>query len=279
MIDLDPQASLTFSFIKPEEWKDEIAPSQTIKNWFQPTGSRSKKKGDEVKFEDLIIRPAVASKIIEKNDGELNLVSSHLDLINVDLELATQLGGANMTQVKESFLKVHTRLMDGINQLDEKDYDYIFIDCPPNFNIVTKNAIVASDFILIPAKPDYLSTMGIDYLKKSLDKLVKEYNEYCEVDGETKDEDKIDPKILGVIFTMVQFYNNQPIAASRPFIKQTRQLGMEVFKEYVRENKSVFSGAPVFGVPVVLGTDKQQIVDELKKVATEFEDRIEEYEE
>ena len=66
MIDLDPQASLTFSFIKPEEWKDEIAPSQTIKNWFQPTGSRSKKKGDEVKFEDLIIRACLKTNVNNK---------------------------------------------------------------------------------------------------------------------------------------------------------------------------------------------------------------------
>ena len=278
MIDLDPQASLTFSFIKPEEWKDHIAPSKTIKNWFQPTGSRSKKK-EEVKFEDLIIEPVATSKIIRENGGELKLVSSHLDLINVDLELATKLGGANMTQVKESFLKVHTRLMDGLNQLNEDEYDYIFIDCPPNFNIVTKNAIVASDFILIPAKPDYLSTMGIDYLKKSLDKLVKEYNEYCEVDDEINDEDKINPQILGVIFTMVQFYDNKPIAALRPFIKQTKQLGMEVFEGYIRENKSIFSSAPVYGVPVVLGTDKPQIVEELEIVVSEFEDKIDKYEE
>lgn len=280
MIDLDPQASLTFSFIKPEEWKDAIAPERTIKNWFQPTRSRGKKKDmEEVKFENLIIEPSATSDIIKSKGGNLGLISSHLDLINVDLELATQLGGANMTQVKESFLKVHTRLKEGINQLEKEDYDYIFIDCPPNFNIVTKNAIVASDFILIPAKPDYLSTMGIDYLKKSLDKLVREYNEYCGADGVIDDDDRIDPKILGVIFTMVQFYGEQPIAASRPFIKQTKRLGMDVFDDYVRENKSIFSNAPVYGIPVVLGTDKPHIVEELENVTSEFEKRIEEHEE
>lgn len=282
MIDLDPQASLTFSFIKPEEWKDEIAPSKTIKNWFQPPRSRKKKKDEyeiEVNFEDLIIEPSATAEIIRNNGGGLKLVSSHLDLINVDLELATKLGGANLVQAKERFLKVHSRLMEGINQLDEDEYDYIFIDCPPNFNIVTKNAIVASDFILIPAKPDYLSTMGIDYLKKSLDKLVKEYNEYCEVDEENGIEDKIDPQILGVIFTMVQFYNNRPIAALRQFIRQTGKLKMDVFSGYVRENKTIFSSAPVYGVPVVLGNDKPQIVEELKSVASEFEGKIEKYEE
>ena len=84
------------------------------------------------------------------------LVASHLGLINVDLELATELGVATLKQSKENFLKVHKRLSDGLSEIDHEDFDSILIDCPPNFNIVTKTAIVASDKILIPAKPDYL---------------------------------------------------------------------------------------------------------------------------
>lgn len=132
MIDLDPQASLTFSFIKPEEWREHIASTQTIKNWFN-----TKKK--EVAFADLIIEPLKAKSY---TTGKLHLISSHLELINVDLELATKLGGANLQQAKENFIKVHRRLITGISQIDPNLYDLILIDCPPNFNIVTKNAIV-----------------------------------------------------------------------------------------------------------------------------------------
>ena len=56
----------------------------------------------------------------------------------------------------------------GLLEIKNDEIDVVLIDCPPNFNIVTKNAIVASDAILIPAKPDYLSTLGIDYLQRSL---------------------------------------------------------------------------------------------------------------
>ena len=56
-----------------------------------------------------------------------------MDLINVDLELATQLGGANLQQAKHNFIKVHKRLVDGINEIDNGEYDLILIDCPPNF--------------------------------------------------------------------------------------------------------------------------------------------------
>lgn len=270
MIDLDPQASLTFSFMKPDEWKENIASIKTIKNWFTP----SKKK--DVLFSDLIIEPKNAKGCIEGN-GVLHLISSHLELINVDLELATKLGGANLQQAKENFIKVHRQLLKGIQQVDSNAYDLILIDCPPNFNIVTKNAIVASDYILIPAKPDYLSTLGIDYLKKSLDKLVKEYNEYCEVEHEDGEEDtiKINPGIMGVLFTMVQFYGGEPISATRPFIAQTKKLGIPVFKNYFRENKTLYADAPQYGIPVVLNkSSRKGIIEEIEKFVTEFEKKI-----
>ena len=271
MIDLDPQASLTFSFLKPDEWKKKVADKHTIKNWF----SDSKKIRTE-RFEDLIITPYTVKDSLE-NKGKLDLVSSHLELINVDLELATKLGGANMTQVKEQFIKVHHRLLDGINQLPDDAYDIILIDCPPNFNIVTKNAIVASDYILIPAKPDYLSTMGIDYLKNSLDKLVKEYNEYVSIeDSDMDDYEPINPQILGVVFTMVQYYGEKPISALRPFIAQTKQLGFDVFEDTLRENKTLFADAAQYGVPVVISKRNSgiNVIDGINGIVDELLDKL-----
>ncbi|MGD1834797.1 MAG: ParA family protein [Nitrososphaeraceae archaeon] len=267
MIDLDPQASLTFSFIQPEDWKSDLAPNKTIKNWFKPT-----KKDKKLKFKDLIFEPDNVQNHLNGN-GLLHLISSHLELINVDLELATSLGGANMEQSKQNFLKVHRRLINGIEQLEEK-YDIVLIDCPPNFNIVTKNAIVASDSVLIPAKPDYLSTLGIDYLIRSLDNLVKDYNDYCKVDDEDEIEE-ISPELAGVLFTMVQFYGEEPISAIRPFISQTKKLSIPVFDSYLRENKTLFAEAPQYGVPVVLTNNhRPDIVSEINGFVDEFENNV-----
>lgn len=152
-------------------------------------------------------------------------------------------------------------------------YDIVLIDCPPNFNIVTKNAIVASDFILIPAKPDYLSTMGIDYLSKSVNQLVKDYNDYCKVEDDEEVE-LISPKLEGVVFTMVAFYGAVPISHTRPFIDQTKILGQQngfrVFDNYFRENKTIHADAPAQGVPVVLSNNYRGIGDEIKDFITEF---------
>ena len=208
--------------------------------------------------------------------GEIHLVPSHLGLINVDLELATALGGASLQQAKANFLKVHRRLRDALVPLDEQ-FDFILIDCPPNFNIVTKNAIVASDHILVPAKPDYLSTLGIDYLKRNLDQLIHDFNEYVQL-GDNDSEDTINPEIIGVIFTMIQVYDKRPISSQRPYIAQIKRLGMPVFDSWIRENKTIFADAPEYGVPVVVRGGSapllRKVVSELEELVSEFERRL-----
>ena len=272
MIDLDPQASLTFSFIKPEEWKQDFSSSKTIKSWFD-----SFSNGSPSNLADLIFSPNNVSTILE-DKGKLDLIPSHLGLINVDLELATELGGASLKQSKNNFLKIHKRLANGIQQIEDEEYDLILIDCPPNFNVVTKTAIVASDKILIPAKPDYLSTLGIDYLKRSLDQLIYDFNEYASI-KDVESEELIDPEILGVVFTMIQIRSGKPISALRPYIDQTKSLKIPVFDEYIRENKTLFSDAPQYGVPVVLTKQPKgtyaDVVKEIEKLVTEFIDKSE----
>lgn len=271
MVDLDPQASLTFSFIDPEMWRKEVAPGKTIKSWFS-----TKKKDREKNFNKLIITPEAVNDALDGR-GKLDLVSSHLELINVDLELATKLGGVDQEQIGENYIKVHRRLKEGLDQIPNVVYDYVIIDCPPNFNIVTKCAIVASDFVLIPAKPDYLSTMGIDYLQASVKKLVKDYNYFCDkcVDND-EDFETIDPEIVGVVFTMVQFYGGVPINVCRQYIDQTRELGFPVFENYMRENKTLYADAPRSGVPVVLGykRNRADIVREIESIVDELEVKL-----
>jgi len=245
LIDLDPQTSLTFSFIQPEDWTSDLADGKTIKAWFDSFAS-----GSPMPLEDLIFEPPRVKRRLA-GKGKIHLIASHLGLINVDLELATELGGANLKQSKANFLKVHKRLIDGISALDQDAFDVVLMDCPPNFNITTKNAILASDSILIPAKPDYLSTLGIDYLQRNLRELVGDYNEYAALDLGVHVE-PVSPEILGVVFTMVSFYDGQPIAAARPFINQTKKLGIPVFDQPLRDNKTVFADAPQDGIPVVL---------------------------
>lgn len=266
LLDLDSQASLTFSFVRPDDWRKTLAPNKTIKQWFE-----SHEQSQPTPLRDLIL-PWKGTSV----KGKLDLIPSHLGLINVDLELASELGGATLKQNKRNYVSVHRRLATGLEEL-VPDYDVILIDCPPNFNIVTKTAIVASDKILVPAKPDYLSTLGIDYLKRNVDQLITDYNEYAELfeDGSVG---PISPEIAGVVFTMVQFYAQEPISAHKQYIGQIRKLGLPVFEAMMRENKTLFSDAPEYGTPVVLtsysNSTYRNIVHELEALAVEFQRRL-----
>ena len=272
MIDLDPQASLTFSFIQPDEWEAKLAEAHTIKRWFDTV-----REGKEVDMNGLLFERMYVNRILS-GKGRLALIPSHLGLINVDLELATQLGGANMAQVKRNYVRVHRRLARGLASLEQDAFDVVLIDCPPNFNIVTKTAIVASHQVLVPAKPDYLSTLGITYLQRNLNQLLVDFNEYASAEvGDAVET--INPQLLGVIFTMVQFRNQEPIMAHRRYMKQIRELeGVPVFDSYVRENKTAFGEAPETLLPVVLkhytGQTYTNIVEELERTTDEFEKKL-----
>lgn len=269
LLDMDAQASLTFSFISPDYWNQQLKDTSTIKNYFDAISQGYAPPS----LSTLAIRPSVSNYLQQiGSTGFIDLISSHLGLINVDLELATLLGGANMTQAKLNYIKVHGRLRESIIEYAANFYDVVLIDCPPNFNIVTKNALLASDQILIPAKPDYLSTLGIDYLYRSVGQLVKEFNEFANMDVTVR---QANPQMLGVVFTMIQLYSGLPIASQRQFITQTQRLGIRTFENYFRENKSIFASAPQDGLPVTLheysrGT-YSDVVTEINAFVDEFQ--------
>ena len=273
VVDMDAQCSLTFSFVTPDYWESELGGGEgekddrTIKRWFDGI---VEDEGDAVPLDELVLKDLKAGARLGGAGGCLHLVPSHLGLINIDLDLAYMLSGAAPSRLQRRRARVFGQLRSHLNAYaTEAGYDYVLIDCPPNFNIVTKNAIVASDQIVIPAKPDYLSTLGIDYLWRSLRTLVEEFNE------DSRSE-VIAPRILGVVFTMIQILNGRPIGVQRQYMR-TGAIPVPIFRATIRENKTFFGDAPEDGIPVVLkGTVREPytgIVREMKSLADEFLER------
>ena len=264
-IDLDPQASLTFSFFTVDEWGKDYEASRTIKNWYDAFIDRDA----DLNLGQLIATP---QRVNGQMKGKLDLICSHLALINVDLELATRLVGGTERDLRNNFLRVHSRLRQGLESLSADSYDYVLIDCPPNFNVVTKTAIAASDHLLVPTKPDYLSTLGIEQLKKHVEELVGTYNSHAGNAGNS-DWHSIDPTILGVVFTMIQIYGGQPLATQQQYIEQVKRLGVTCLDTMIRKNDTSYGGAPEYGVPVVLkhvsGKTYQDVQRELESLTTE----------
>jgi chromosome partitioning protein len=269
LIDLDPQASLTFSFFRPPEWLRELAEKRTIRRWFDEFIAG---QGD-TELKDLIVTPPDVKAHLKHPDGRLDLIASHLGLINVDLHLAAQLVGMGPAQAKARFLELHSRLADGLAADAFSNYDVVLIDCPPNFNIVTKTAIVASHYILVPSRADDLSTLSITYLVDNVDNLVTDYNDYVRMPPRIQPGiAEVHPAILGVVFTMVQVYGGKPTKTNQDFITRTRrELQVPTFNTTVRSNQRLHSDATNSGVPLAVAANvHDDIARELDSLADEF---------
>ncbi|MDQ7908576.1 ParA family protein [Phytohabitans sp. ZYX-F-186] len=267
IIDLDPQASLTFSFFRPEEWYENLANKRTIKQWYDSAGQGR----TPTSLASLVSTPPRVAHLISGSGGWLDIIASHLDLLSVDLLLASALDPRSGQVPPRRFVKVHQRLADGLAE-GVGDYDIVLIDCAPNFNLVTKNAVVASDFMLIPTRPDFLSTRGIDHLGGQARSLVRRYNEHAAEGG----DGIIKEPSFAVVFTMVTFRSDEPIEAHATYIAQTRGLGVPTFSTLVRDRKAVYSAIPESGVPVVLaGSAPRAARQETRQLVDEFRNWIE----
>lgn len=277
LVDLDPQASLTFSFFSPEVWITDLAEKRTIKQWFEEFMMG---QGD-TELSDLILNLGGTSKYLTVPGGRLDLIASHLRLINFDLELAIEMARIPQDQSKARYLDVHSLLADGLAVSSLHTYDIVLIDCPPNLNIVTRTAVVASDHLLVPSRADYLSTLGIHYLIEKVDELIKEYNECVRMSRRNgRAFTEIHPEVLGVVFTMVQIRNGKPIKANQEFIRRTtetltQELQIPAFAITTRFNQGLYAETSSSGVPSAIARNvPAEIVEELNSLADEFLEKL-----
>ena len=214
-----------------------------------------------------------APRHLRFDGGRVDLIPSHLGLINVDLELAAKLSAASRRQAATNFLRLFTRLANGLRDEHVNGiYDVVIIDCPPNFNIVTQTAIVASDAYLVPAKPDYLSTLGIDQLNRSVEQLKSDCNGYQELLGR-EEYQSINPTMLGVVFTMVKYYAKAPIQDQHKHIAAVGRLRLPMLRQMIRENNRFYSRRTDGTLPLVLQRTSEagflEVRTELERLAAE----------
>jgi chromosome partitioning protein len=267
LLDLDPQTNLTFSFFSVDDWQDRLKDSQTIKQWYD-----SEMPGRDISLADLIVTPERVNHVLKNSTGRLDLISSHLGLIDIDLELAARLGGSTtLDGSKRKFLDLHSCLRNALEDKNFGDYDLVLIDCAPNFGLVTKTAIVASEQILVPAKADYLSTLGLDYLAGNCRALVEQFNDYVNHKRDSGTYRPIDPGFLGVVFTMVQIYSQQVVLAQHDYIEAVNANSVvPVLKSKIRNSPRHFGDAGESGVPAMLRTTgKDDVVKEFDQLADE----------
>jgi chromosome partitioning protein len=263
LIDLDPQASLTFSFYRPDYWEKELADEHTILQWYGSVLS----PGPADPLRKFVSIPPLVNEVIRANGGgRLDLLASHLDLVDVDLDFAYLLGGSGFQHGSPNYLPIYRCLTDALADPAFGEYAVILLDCAPNFTMVTRTGIVASDHLLIPTKPDYLSTLGIDYLRRKVSDTVHAYNRVV-----SSVDQEINPQILGMVFTMIQYGGVNPIIAMRNYLEHPAVIQMPRFQQTIRENKSLFGPVGEQGIPAVLARNSNEAVQhELRELANEF---------
>lgn len=195
-IDFDPQANLSEAFMTFQEYREHRDNKKVISDIFSDleaiVGPVTRRHPHRVTLDSMI------SSITQFEDGGcIDLVPSELELSDV----LQRSGGANL----ERRLKL---VLDG----RKNAYDFVLIDCAPTYSVLTNNSLVASDFVLIPVRPDPFSSRGIPLLLQKIDTH----------NSASPQEEKIE--ILGIVFSMVR----------------EKQYVTSVKSEIYREQRNVF---------------------------------------
>jgi chromosome partitioning protein len=239
LVDLDPQFNLSVYVLRPDRYEKLITDQhKTVLHIFE-----------RMTPEAITGKPM---QKIEPADVVVNVISSYngrrkLDIIPSQLQLAWTL--KTPTPGKERMLN---DFLDDVRS----DYDLILIDCPPTESMLTMAAYLASDQILVPVRPEFLSTIGLPLLVRSLDEFRGLYR------GR-----KIE--LMGVLFNASGAKDEHYL--SRESVKETAAAnGWYVFKNEVTFSDSYAKGSrkgsPIFATAYARSWKVQDMVD----VAEEF---------
>lgn len=181
LIDSDPQTNLSICFM--QEQTDE---SPSLYHVYS-----DKKSIDEI-------------KVTVKNN--LDLVVGDFELCNADLQF-TKAGRLKM-------------LLKAIRNINTK-YDFIIIDTPPNLGILSLNAFIASDYVVVPMSADSFSMKGVRLLKQTLDDVI--------------DEIEKELPVAGILLTRYNSRTNVSKLLEKSLNSAAALLDTELFKSRIRQ--------------------------------------------
>ena len=128
------------------------------------------KDAPEHSIYDVMINGVSAAEATVKTPTEgLDLICARKELSGAEVELVN-------TLARETVLK---RALDKVR----KNYDYIFIDCPPSLGLLTINALTAADTLLAPIQCEYYALEGVASLMNTISRVKKTINPHLEIEG------------------------------------------------------------------------------------------------
>lgn len=201
IIDMDPQFNATQTMMEQynlvDEYLQDFRSDKSIIKIFERKKSLTSTIPDiELKPEDIIVKSEI--------NNNLDIICGNIDLIFED---------SNQDALSKKRLNIFIKK----HSLD-KEYDFIFIDCPPTISFFTDASLIASDYYLIPVKIDKFSILGV----KMLDNVIGLMKE--------DPDNKID--CLGIVYTMEE--NQKKLDSIKELFEDS---------ELIKENYYIFSNS------------------------------------
>jgi chromosome partitioning protein len=188
----------------------------------------------EVPLRDAVVPTAVP---------RLHIAASTMDLSGLELELGSTRDRA--FRLRDAIAALNT------NAAPESDYTYVLIDCPPSLNLLTVNAMAASDAILVPLQCEFFALEGLSQLLQTVEQVRTTLNPNL--------------SIHGIVLTMFDSRNN----LSNQVVADVRQfMGAKVYNTMIPRNVRI-SEAPSYGKPVLVYDLKCVGSEAYLKLATE----------
>ena len=192
----------------------------------------------DVLLDDVSIEEAVVKTDIKK----LSILPASIDLAGAEIEMVS-------VEKREFLMK---RKLD---QVRDK-YDFILIDCPPSLGLMTLNALVASQEILIPIQAEFYALEGLSQLVKTVQVVTRKLNPGL--------------SILGILLTMFDGRTNLSLQVADEVKKY---FGNKVFRTVIPRSVKL-SEAPSFGEPILTYAPKSKGAEAYKKLCREVIKRV-----
>ena len=170
---------------------------------------------------DVLVGKVVEERFVIKTKlKNLYLIPSTTDLSSADIELASN---SNRSKLLRTVL----------SNSDLSKYDYILFDCPPSLNVLTVNALIAADSLIIPLQSEFFALEGLSQLLMSVREVRSLGNPTLRIEG--------------VVLTMFDGRNRLSLQVEED---ARENLGELVFKTMIPRNVRI-SEAPSFSMPVL----------------------------
>ena len=185
------------------------------------TGLSNSGINNDYSIYDALSEEKTMKQVISNTDLDfLDFIKSDQNLVGCEVELV-------------SIPNREKQLIRLINKV-KKDYDFILIDCPPSLGLLTLNALVASNNVLIPIQSEFLAVEGLKSLSDTIKLVQKNFNKNL--------------KILGILITM---HNNRLRLARKVLNLLKSNFKNKLFKTKINRNVRL-AEAPDDGRPAIV---------------------------